>query len=191
MARSVVFTGLILVGFGAAIFAWKAAVYGLPLTPADTRGLWQVELRISVRGQGRQGSVTALLPAVAPGQRVLDERSSSDRLRFSIRARDENRTGVWTGWLEDVHEIVYEFRVHTEPVEVALPTVAGIEPPGALRNQWGTPTPEFPSSTPEVRDLIEALRLPPRRTASTACARSSRSSRTRSRRSTPPETTRR
>ncbi|MDH3684580.1 MAG: UUP1 family membrane protein [Myxococcales bacterium] len=161
MARSVAITGLLFVLFGAAIFGWKTAVYGLPLAPSDTRGLWQVELRISVRGQGRQGSVTALLPAVAPGQRVLDERSSSDRLRFSIRARDENRTGVWTGWLEDVHEIVYEFRVQTDPVEVTLPSVAGIEPPAALRNQWATPTPEFPSSTQEVRDLLEALRLPP------------------------------
>lgn len=161
MARSVAITGLLLVAFGAAIFGWKAGIYGLPLAPSDTRGLWQVELRISVRGQGSQGSVTALLPAVAPGQRVLDERSSSDRLRFSIRARDENRTGVWTGWLEDVHEIVYEFRVQTEPVEVTLPSVSGVEPPGALRNQWGVPSPEFPATTAEVRDLIHALRLPP------------------------------
>jgi hypothetical protein len=161
MARSVLVTGLVLVLLGAAAFSWKAGIYGLPVAPADTRGLWQVELRISVRGEGRQGSVTALLPAVAPGQRILDERSSSDRLRFSIRARDENRTGVWTGWLEDVHEIVYEFRVQTEPVEVALPTVGGIEPPAALRNQWGAPSPEFPSTTAEVRELIESLRLPP------------------------------
>jgi hypothetical protein len=131
------------------------------VTPADTRGLWQVELRITVRGDGRQGSVTALLPSAAEGQAVLDERSASDRLQFSIRARDGVRLGVWQGRLEGVHEIFYQFRVQAAGVEVPLPEGAAPPPPPALAKELGRASHEFPATAPELRDALERLALPP------------------------------
>ena len=70
---------------------------------------------------GARGSVRALLPSTEGGQVIFDERSSSDRLQFSIRERAGNRIGVWTGWLEDVHEVVYQFRVQSHAVTTPLP----------------------------------------------------------------------
>lgn len=160
MSRSVVVTGLVLVAMGAGLFLLKVLYYGMPLLPADTRGLWQVELRVTVRGDGGQGSVAALIPASDAGQMVLDERSASDRLRFSIRTRDDSRIGVWSGWLEGVQEIVYQFRVQSQTVGVELPEPPHEPPPVAMR-PWQEPTPEFPSRSPEVREMLDQIALPP------------------------------
>jgi hypothetical protein len=131
--------------------------------PADTRGLWQVELRITVRGGGRQGSVTALLPGPAEGQVVLDERSTSDRLQFSIRARDDLRVGVWQGRLEGVHEIFYQFRVQSRGVPCRCRTA--VPAPAELVKATGAPA-EF-RPPPSARHL-DRLSLPPPRTPWTA-----------------------
>jgi transglutaminase-like putative cysteine protease len=129
--------------------------------PADTRGLWQVELRVTVRGDGRQGSVSALLPGPVEGQVVLDERSTADRLQFSIRARDDVRVGVWQGRLEGVHEIFYQFRVQSRGVALALPEGPEPAPPAALTKSYGRASHEFPANAPEIRELIDRLALPP------------------------------
>jgi len=151
----------LLVLLGLSIFAVKVLRYELPLTPADTRGMWQVELRITLRGDGRQGSVSAMIPASGTGQVVFDERSASDRLDFSIRNRGDARIGVWQGWLEGVHEIVYQFRARTFDVEVSLPDGPSEPPPSQLVEEYGKPTPEFPASAPEVAAVLERLALPP------------------------------
>jgi transglutaminase-like putative cysteine protease len=160
MSRSVAGTGAVLIVLGLAIFLVKTLIYEIPLAPTESLGSWQVELRINVRGEGRRGSVRALLPASGTGQAVFDERSSSDRLDFSIRSAEEARIGVWTGWLEDLHEIVYGFRVQIHNVAISLPTGEIPEPPQSVRRKYGQPTPDFPSTTPEVADLLEGLRLP-------------------------------
>ncbi len=143
-----------------AVFLAKTLIYELPLAPTQSIGSWQVELRIKVRGEGRRGSVRALLPASADGQAVFDERSSSDRLDFSIRSTEEARIGVWTGWLEDIHEIVYDFRVQIYGVSTSLPGDEVPDPPESVRRKYGQPTPDFPSTAPEVVDLLAGLRLP-------------------------------
>jgi hypothetical protein len=149
-----------LIALGLAVFLAKTLIYELPMVPTQSLGSWQVELRINVRGQGRRGSVRALLPASDAGQAVFDERSSSDRLDFSIRSTDGARIGVWTGWLEQIHEIVYGFRVQIHDVSVSVPTDEVPDPPQSIRRKYGQPTPDFPSSAAEVAELLEGLRLP-------------------------------
>jgi len=161
LSRAALFTGALLIALGLGVFATKTLVYGLPVRPADTRGLWQVELRITVRGDGRQGSVTALLPGPAEGQVVLDERSTSDRLQFSIRSRDDLRTGVWQGRLEGVHEIFYQFRVQSRGVTFPLPDGPVPAPSKELAKGYGRASHEFPASALEVRDILDRLALPP------------------------------
>jgi len=160
MSRSVAVTGAVLILLGVGVFLAKTLIYELPLAPAEGLGSWQVELRINVRGEGKRGSVRALLPASGEGQVVFDERSSSDRLDFSIRSTDGARIGVWTGWLEDIHEIVYGFRVQIHGVSIALPGDEVFDPPESVRRNYGQPTPDFPSSAPEMARLLEGLRLP-------------------------------
>ena len=91
MNRYVLATGAILIAIGFSVFLVKTGVYGLPLAPTASLGSWQVELRINVRGEGRRGSVRALLPTSVEGQAVFDERSSSGRLTA-------NRTSPRRGW---------------------------------------------------------------------------------------------
>ena len=160
MSRLVLVTGFALLALGFGVFLSKVGVYDLPVLPSDTRGLWQVELRVNVRGDGGQGSVTALIPSDDEGQVVLDERSASDRLRFSIRSRGDTRIGVWTGWLEGVQQIVYEFRVRSDALTVALPAPPHAEPGEVLREAYVQPTSEFPATTPQVRELLDRLPLP-------------------------------
>jgi hypothetical protein len=160
MSRAAAITGAVLLALGLAVFAAKVVVYRLPLAPTGARGLWQVALRITVRGDGERGSVNALLPTSGEGQLIFDERSSSDRLDFSIRPRGGTRTGVWTGRIEDIHEILYEFRVQSFGVAIPLPQRSTAAPPGDVQRQYGRPTPAFPSSAPEVTALLGELDLP-------------------------------
>lgn len=161
MSRSVFVTGLLLVAAGLGLLAVKVGVYGIPLVPTETPGPWQVELRIHVRGEGGRGSVRALLPPPSATQSIFDERSSSDRLSFSIREQEENRLGVWTGWLEDIHEIVYQFRIQSRPREVAVPAPGEGEPLSrALRLQFTRPTSALPASAAAVKELLAQLDLP-------------------------------
>ncbi len=161
MSRPVFFSGLLLLAFGLGLFATKAFYYELPLTPSVAPGPWQVELRIHIRGDGRRGSVRALLPSSGPGQTIFDERSSSGRLSFSIRDQDEHRLGVWTGFLEDIQEIVYQFRVQSQRAETVIPPAGEVE---ALRTtlvrRYTRPTPGLPASAPDVAELLDQLDLP-------------------------------
>jgi transglutaminase-like putative cysteine protease len=161
MHRTVFLAGALLVALGTALFAMKALQYGIPVAPTENLGPWQVELRISARGEGGRGSVRALLPSTEGGQVIFDERSSSDRLQFSIRERGDNRIGVWTGWLEGVHEVVYQFRVQSHAVTTPLPAQGPYpDPPKQLRMVWGQPSPGIPSDAPAVKELLDSLRLP-------------------------------
>ena len=161
MHRIVLLAGALLVAVGLALFGIKTLRYGIPIAPSENLGPWQVELRISARGDGARGSVRALLPSTEGGQVIFDERSSSDRLQFSIRERAGNRIGVWTGWLEDVHEVVYQFRVQSHAVTTPLPAQGPYpKPPRQLVSVWGRPSPGIPSDAPPVAELIENLRPP-------------------------------
>jgi hypothetical protein len=161
MHRTVFFVGALLVLGGLGLFSVKTLRFDIPIAPTENLGPWQVELRISARGEGARGSVRALLPSTEGGQVIFDERSSSDRLQFSIRERAGNRVGVWTGWLQDVHEVVYQFRVQSHAVTTPLPSQGPYpDPPRPLRTVWGQPSPGIPSDAPQVKELLESLQLP-------------------------------
>jgi len=153
-------TGLVLVALGLGVFAWKVWVYELPVLPTDPEGLWRVELAISVRGVGARGSVRAPVPSTGPGQEVYDERSAADRLLFTIRTEGGERTAIWRGALDGVHEIAYGFRVRLEPIEVPLSSEAVPIPP-EIAAAFAGPTREFPSDAPDVAATLQGLALPP------------------------------
>lgn len=159
MNRIAALTGLALVALGLAIFGWKAWVYGLPVLPTDPEGLWRVELAISVRGSGARGSVRAPLPTTGPGQEVYDERSAADRLLFTIRTENGDRTAIWRGAFDGVHDIAYGFRVRLEEIEVPLSSDP-LPAPLDVSGPYGPATREFPADAPEIAATLAALALP-------------------------------
>lgn len=159
MNRPAAVTGTILIALGLIVFAVKVVAYGLPLAPTDAQGLWQVALRITVRGSDRGGSVSALLPSTDGGQIVLDERASSDRLTFSIRTSDTQRVGVWSGRLQGTHELLYEFQVQSLGVERSLPRRIESVPPKKVADTYAKPTATFPANSPEAAAILETLNL--------------------------------
>ncbi len=162
MNRSVAITGMLLLAFGLAVFAWKTAILGLPIVPTDAQGLWRVELEITARGTGRRGSIRVPLPSSDAGQVVFDERSTSERLVFTIRTEDDGRVGVWSGRFSGIHDLVHGFRVQLRPVNPALPQAGeSRKPPPELAKRYTTPTSDLPSDDPEVEETLEDLRLPP------------------------------
>jgi hypothetical protein len=172
MNRRAKLTGVLLILVGAAIALWKALVLGLPLAPSDPEGLWGVELVVKARGRGGQGSIRVPLPATEPGQVVFDERSVSDRLRFTIRTQDGQRMGVWSGVVDGTHDVAHGFRVqlgNPDPT-AARPEEHGGQDEGADEtDSFEQPTVELPSQSPEVVDLLESLPLPaPREVADRA-----------------------
>ena len=142
--------------------AFKVVRHELPLAPTDDRGPWQVELTVTVRGDGQRGSVRAMLPSTEEGQRIFDERASSDRLDWEIQNREQGRIGLWSGRLEGVHEVVYRFRVQSSRVVVPMTSgVELIEASAADRALYLKPSASIPSTAPAVLATIEAFSLPP------------------------------
>ena len=160
MNRVAAVVGLALVAFGAAIFGWKVFVYELPVLPTDPEGLWRVELDVTVRGVGDRGSVRAPVPSTAPGQEVYDERSSADRLLFTLRTEQGERTAVWRGAVDGVHDIAYGFRVRLAPTATPLPAKAA-PPPPAIVQDYGGAAREFPADAAEIAATLGMLELPP------------------------------
>ena len=162
MSPAVRWTGLLFVGAGLALASFKVIRHELPLAPSEEQGPWQVELTVTVRGDGQRGSVRAMLPANEPGQRIFDERASSDRLDWEVLERESGRTGLWSGWLEGVHEVVYRFRVQSRAVDLPLRASAQPEAPGrTLRSLYLKPSATIPSTAPALRTQVEDLSLPP------------------------------
>ena len=121
MSRAALIAGALLVVFGLAVFALKVFKYDIPLAVAEGVGPWQVELRVNVRGSNARGSVRALLPASEDGQTIFDESPTSDRLSFTLREeKGGNRTGVWSGAIGPIHEVVYAFHDQMRALEVPL-----------------------------------------------------------------------
>jgi len=164
MNRVPLWTGAALLAFGLSVFAWKILILGLPVLPSDAEGLWRVDLEITVRGTNRRGSVRTTLPSSGPGQTVFDEHSTSDRLNFTIREENGERSGVWSGRLTGVHTIGYGFRVQLEPFTVPIPPAtdgAPLKAPEEVRERYARPVTNLGPDAPEVEGLLAALRVPP------------------------------
>lgn len=161
MSRATVYTGLVFLLLGVSLFLWKSVGLGLPLVPSSPEGLWDVELEITARGLGQRGSLRAALPSTRPGQVVFDEHSASDRLLFTIRTENGERTGVWSGRLAGVHRVVHGFRVELAGTRSEIPSPPVPPAPPDVMHRYGRATAEFPASAVEVDQLLEALELPP------------------------------
>ncbi len=162
MSPAVRWTGLLFFAAGVSVAAFKVVRHELPLSPSEEQGPWQVELTVTVRGDGQRGSVRAMLPATEAGQRIFDERASSDRLDWEVQERESGRAGLWSGWLEGVHEVVYRFRVQSRAVDLPLRGAETVvEIPRAIRSLYMKPSTTIPSSAPSVKAQILDLDLPP------------------------------
>jgi transglutaminase-like putative cysteine protease len=162
MQRAVLLTGAVLLVAGLGVFLWKTLALGLPIAPEDAEGLWRVEVEVSARGSGLRGSVRVPLPSSGAGQAVFDERTASDRLRFSIREEDGQRFGVWSGRFEGVHELVHGFRVQLEEISISLPAQLTLAPSPELLAEHAVATPELPTDDAAVTAFLSDLSLPPR-----------------------------
>lgn len=160
MTRQALYTGLILLGTSLAIFFWKVFVLDTPLRPSNPSDLWQVEFQLSARGKSERGSLRASLPATDEGQVIFDERSAADGLSFTIRDKQGTRTGIWSGVLTGVHNVVYGFRVKLGHVDIPLEGIGNTPPPADIVAAYLGDSLEFPRSEPDVVEALGRLGLP-------------------------------
>lgn len=164
MNRPAQIVGAILIALGVAVFAWKSYFLDLPLRPSDPEGLWGVEFLVKLRAGEEQGSLRVPLPSTEPGQVVFDERSISDRLRFTIRSEHGQRIGVWSGTLRGSHEVAHGFRVQLAPAGTRLlAEEEEEEEPARGDDPLKAPSVELPSEAPEVAEVLARLPLPSER----------------------------
>lgn len=158
--RGPIIVGAVLILLGLAVFLWKSLFLGLPVTPSETAGPWRVELVVTARGSSR-GSVRAALPTTGPRQVIFDESSSPDRLLFAIRTEGTQRTGIWRGRLQGVHNLVYGFRVDLNEAPPAdIPAGKLPPPPREIASAYGGESTDYPARAPEVVELFETLGPP-------------------------------
>lgn len=94
--RFVYFLAAGLTALGLSLFAYKAVVLGLPLTPDQTAGAWSVEA--TVRFESGPGPVRTNLrvPTLTPGFLLADEFSVAPGYGFSIDYVTGGRAARWT-----------------------------------------------------------------------------------------------
>lgn len=160
MNRGPALTGFALVLIGLSLFAAKAVLYSIPLAPSDVKDLWQVALRVTVRGEGRRGSVSILLPTSDEGQTIIDEATSSGALDYTSRTTDGGRVGVWTGDFRGMHEIRHRFRVQIFGRSFPLPGRVTQRPPDEIVQAWGRDSVVYPTAAPQVIAALDDLALP-------------------------------
>ena len=160
MNRATALTGTLLVAIGLSIFAWKTLVLHLPVLPSNVENLWRVELEIDARGSGERGSIRAALPGSDAQQEIFDERQTSDRLVFTIRTDKNQRTGVWSGKFDGLHNLSTGFRVQLSDEPLPMPTQFEQEPPQEVTDQFTHSSGRFPSDAPEVQDLRKSVAPP-------------------------------
>lgn len=161
MNRPVLIVGSLLTAFGLSVFAYKHFGLGLHVVPSNPEGVWQVEVQITARGNGR-GTVRAALPSNDSHQVVFDETSSSDRLSLAIDQEGPGRVGIWSGRLEGIHRIAYSFRARLRGATFELPPApAEHDVPESIAEAYLLGSSEFPAETTEVRTAIDELALPP------------------------------
>lgn len=160
MSRAPAITGLVLFLVGISVFATKAFVYGVPLAPSDVKDLWQVSMRIMVRGEARRGSVSVLLPTSDDAQTIIDESTSSGALDHTSRTTDGARVGVWTGNFDGTHEIRHRFRVQTFGRRLPTPGRTTARPPDEIVSAWSRSDPVYPITAPQIVATLDELALP-------------------------------
>lgn len=160
MNRAAAVAGSVLIALGLSIFAWKTMVLQLPVLPSNVENLWRVELEIVARGSGQRGSVRAAVPSPDEEQEIFDERQTSDRLVFTVRTENGQRTGVWSGKFDDVHSISYAFRVQIGDAPLPLPANLAQKPPKELLEVNTKSTSRFPVDAPEIRELVASIAPP-------------------------------
>jgi len=161
LSRSAAVVGAILVTIGLAIFGWKTLVLHLPVLPSPVENLWRVELDIDARGSGSRGSVRAALPDTDQQQEIFDERQTTDRLVFTIRTeKSGQRTGVWSGKFDGVHNLTHAFRVQLSERPLPLPTDLSQQPPPEIAEAYLKASARFPIDAPEVRELLANVAPP-------------------------------
>ncbi len=160
MNRAAALTGALLVTIGLSIFAWKTLVLHLPVLPSDVENLWRVELEIDARGSGERGSIRAALPDSDAQQEIFDERQTNDRLVFTIRTDKDQRTGIWSGRFDGLHNLSHGFRVQLADEPLPMPTQLQKEPPKEIAEQFLRSSGRFPADAPEVRELLASVAPP-------------------------------
>jgi hypothetical protein len=163
MSPAVVWTGIIHVAVGLALFSYKVLGLELALVPTNPEGVWQVELALSVRGTGA-GALKAALPSNEASQIVFDETASSDGLSLSIENEGPGRIGVWSGDLKGIHRIVYSFRARLTERDAERPLPHApfeSDVPAPVARRYQEPTTIFPAAARPVRELLEELDVPP------------------------------
>jgi hypothetical protein len=122
--------------------------------------MWRVELEIDARGSGQRGSIRVALPDSDAEQEIFDERQTSDRLVFTIRTEKGQRTGVWTGKFDGLHNISHGFRVQLSDQPLPLPADFSAEPPKEVAEIYLRSSGRFPADAPEIRELLANVAPP-------------------------------
>ena len=108
------------------------------------------------------GASARCFPSTEPGQTIFDESAASGRLEFASQERAGTRMGVFSGWLEGVHELSYRFRVQSTTLQTPLPTGAVLDPvPREIQALYSRPTADYPATAPSVVKWVEDAALPP------------------------------
>jgi transglutaminase-like putative cysteine protease len=165
LKRRVVAIGGLLVLSGIAVFAWRAVVLDLPISPSGRGDLWQLELRLHldaapVAPRGVAGRVRVPLPGTRPGQVVIDERLGTGGLELTIHEEGGARVAVWEGDLGRADVPWARFRIKRAPysLDVPLGRVPGAMPSAAAD---GVDAGRSPSTAPAIRTAVATLDLPP------------------------------
>lgn len=87
---------ILLISIGIYLIILRHTVYGVPLTPGETRQVWEVEAQIQFSAQGKAAKVSLAAPETQRGFTLLNESSTSPGYGVSYIDTDNGRRAEWS-----------------------------------------------------------------------------------------------
>ncbi len=98
---------LLLAVVGLALFSYKTARLGFPLTPVSTASVWDLELRVKFVARGQPAKVTLAIPRSEGELVVVGENFVSGEYGLTTRSDERGRSAVWSIREAEGEQVLY------------------------------------------------------------------------------------
>lgn len=147
MRHPALWLALALVALSGTLIAYRIGWLKYPVFPTAPGHAWQltIDARIKPDPKDKEASAIIALPSEHTGRMLMEERTGSEALNFSIIREGANRIGIWSGTAgEEEQSLTYR-------------SIVLIRPQRTPRAQIPTLKVGVPTISQEERSLVERL----------------------------------
>ena len=147
MRRPAVWLSLALLALSVALISYRVGWLKYSVLPTAPGHAWQLAIEARIKPDHKEITAMIALPSEHTGRTLIEERTSSGTLNFSLIQEGSNRIGIWSG------------AAGPEEETITYRSTVLIRPQRTPRVQLPTLTTNLPPITKEEQELIGRLAL--------------------------------